>query len=678
VTDRPVGTGGSAAATSPRRDVPGADTSPRRAARRSRRPHSGDPQSRDPQSRDPRSRSPRSRDPRPGATDGARPPGGDDVLELRLGGVHLHLPVLPTAWLLVAIGVLLTGARLARGWYWQDDFSLLAQAAGRPLGPDLLLSGYNGHLVPGTWLLAWLIDTVAPMEWWPAATASLALTAGVNVAALAMFRRLFGTRPAILLPLALVCTTTLTVGPALWWAAAMQWLPVTLALAAGVYFHAGFLRTGRTRDAAGAVLSVVFGLLFFEKALTTVLVLALFTVAYGVPGPLLRRPWRALREHPRYWAVHAVVAAGFLALYLGQVTVTTQPARSGGSVLTLIRYQVLETLLPSFLGGPLTWFDTWPTTIAAWPNPPVLLAVLSWLVALLAVAVSVRLRRGAWRAWVLLLVFYGISAGLVAQARLGVIGPMIGRDQRYLTDLAVMLPLCLALAWLPLRAGLDRQEDTADPLVGSPGLTAVGAVVVVLMVAGSAVSGERFMTTWTRNPSQEWFTNLSTGVQDAAGPVRMFPHVPVPPGIMAAAFGADRDLENVAPLLPEPPVFTDQAEAFVTPDAEGRLHPGTVRGAAAVVVQPSACGVPGRSATGSFPVPSSGWNYVIKLGYLAQADTAAQVVVGGTVVPVRLRQGLHDLYVFLPHIGPAGSVELAGLQAGVCLGSAVLGQAVPS
>jgi hypothetical protein len=45
---------------------------------------------------------------------------------------------------------------------------------------------------------------------------------------------------------------------------------------------------------------------------------------------------------------------------------------------------------------------------------------------------------------------------LVARARLGLVGPFIGRDHRYLTDAAVFGPLCLALALLPLRPGLDR------------------------------------------------------------------------------------------------------------------------------------------------------------------------------------------------------------------------------
>ena len=69
-------------------------------------------------------------------------------------------------------------------------------------------------------------------------------------------RGMFGTRPAILVPFALYCGTTLMLTSTVWWAAAMQWLPASLALAAGLYFHVGFLRSGDRRQAAGAVAAV--------------------------------------------------------------------------------------------------------------------------------------------------------------------------------------------------------------------------------------------------------------------------------------------------------------------------------------------------------------------------------------------------------------------------------------
>src|SRR5215475_825710 len=51
-----------------------------------------------------------------------------------------------------------------RGYFWQDDFRYLTLAATKPLG-SLLVTGYSGHLMPGQFLLVWLLTAVAPMKY---------------------------------------------------------------------------------------------------------------------------------------------------------------------------------------------------------------------------------------------------------------------------------------------------------------------------------------------------------------------------------------------------------------------------------------------------------------------------------------------------------------------------------
>src|SRR3954452_697308 len=91
-----------------------------------------------------------------------------DQLGLRLlrarrghGGLVLTVRVLPAALLLTAVQLLVTGSRLSRSWWVQDDLNLLPTVADRALTPGLLFSDYNGHLIPGSWALAWLLDRVA-------------------------------------------------------------------------------------------------------------------------------------------------------------------------------------------------------------------------------------------------------------------------------------------------------------------------------------------------------------------------------------------------------------------------------------------------------------------------------------------------------------------------------------
>src|SRR5690349_20233226 len=124
-----------------------------------------------------------------------------DQLGLRLlrgrrghGGLVLTVRVLPTALLLTAVQLLLTGSRLSRSWWYQDDLNLLATVAHRALTPGQVFANYNGHLIPGSWVVAWVFDRVAPMQWWPAALLTLIFVAATDLAMLALLRRLFGNR----------------------------------------------------------------------------------------------------------------------------------------------------------------------------------------------------------------------------------------------------------------------------------------------------------------------------------------------------------------------------------------------------------------------------------------------------------------------------------------------------
>ena len=636
------------------------------------------------------------------------PPG--DELGLRLlrgrrghGGLVLTVRVVPTALLLVAVHLLLTGSRLSRSWWWQDDLNILAEAARRNLDPGLLFSDYNGHLIPGTWALAWCLDRLAPLQWWPAALLTLILVAATDVMMLALLRRLFGTRPAVLLPFAMYCATSLVLTSTVWWAAALQWLPVSLSLVTALWFHVGYLRSRRPIDAVGAVLAVVGGLLFFEKAATAPIVLGLFTVLYAVPGPFWRRPWRAFRQYWVYWSAQALLAAGFLWLYLSRVAIDAGPASKTSDVVEVTRLMIMETLLPSLIGGPLHWFSTPASTIGAWPHPsPALIAGAAGLTAA-AVVGSLLLVRGSWRGWLLLAVYLGISVTLVARVRLGFIGPFIGRDHRYLTDLAVMAPLGLALAWLPLRpnAGpgdparaesparpedLARSEDPARDLrlrgfslrgfLGrrSGALAVIGAVSVALVTAGGAISGETFMNVWSTNPTRAYIENLRADLAAHPGPVYMFGDEVAPNMVMTPTFLDRRRISWVTRPMDVRPVIRSAVPSFSVVDANGHLHDGTVRGVGGALKK-QVCVGSDASVTVRLPQAVGAGRWKLKLGYYANRQTSARVAVGDNPpVGMRLERGMHEVFVSL-QAGGSDQIRVDGLDpdSSLCIGTAVLG-----
>jgi hypothetical protein len=626
--------------------------------------------------------------------------GASDQLDLRLlrgsrrhGGLVLSVRVLPAALLLTAVQLVLTGSRLSRSWWYQDDLNILARAAHPTLSVDQLFSNYNGHLIPGTWVIAWALDRVAPLQWWPAAVLTLIFVAATDVMMLALLRRLFGTRPAILVPYAMFVSTSLVLTSTLWWAAALEWLPLSLSMVTALWFHVGYLRTRRLSNALGVLLAILFGLAFFEKSLVTLLVLALFTVCYATPGPVWRRPWRGFRLYWAYWLVNAVLAGGYLWLYLTRTTIDTGPASKVSDVVEVTRLMILETLLPSLIGGPLNWYTTPGSNIGAWPHPSSLLVLIAAAMMAAAVVGSLLAIRGSWRAWLLLAVYLGISVTLVARVRLGFVGPFIGRDQRYLTDLAVMVPLCLGLAFLPLRDGLGA--TVAAPLRTGPvalrrqrlidraqawlvrresAAAATAAAVVLAMVVGGIVSGEKFMTSWSTNPGQTYFHNLNADLRAHSGPVYMFGDETVPELVMMSAFMNDRQIQHVTKPLPVRPLTGDVVPYFSVVDPLGHLHDGMVRGSD-VTLSPPVCATSGHPVVVKLPLTIAGGKWKVRLAYNTNRQTTARAALGNNrPVTMRLERGLHEIFLNLDGNG-ASELRLDDVDPGstACLGAVTVG-----
>jgi hypothetical protein len=598
---------------------------------------------------------------------------------------------------LIALHLVLTAVRLGRSWWWQDDLYLFGLVADRDLTPGLLFGDYNGHLQPGTWLMAWLVTHLAPFAWWPAVLTQLVLVAAIDLTLLALLRRMFGPRPAILLPLAMFCASSLTLSAILWWAAGMQWLPTTLCLALCLYFHVGFLTTGDRRQAIGAIASLVGGLLFFEKALTALAVLAFVTLAYDTTGPWLRRPVRAFVRHRVYWGAFTLLAVGYLVLWVSRTTVTSLPARDGGEVLELVRETVLHNYLPGLFGGPLSW-GTAPGSLTTWPTPSTAVvwagAVLGAVFVLGSLWAGRAARASGGRflgvrnpmaAWVLLASFLGLAIGLVARTRLGFFGPIIGRDPRYVTDAALLGPLCLALAWLPLRVmaasvpdataggGEARSSRWRGRLLGA------GTAFVLVVTGCGVVSGERFLRNSSLNPGADFFTNLRGDLAAAPEPVAVFDQA-VPNTMMMPAFGKGAMLSHVTKPLSERPRFVTWAPAVKVVDDRGHLRDAKVSGVTAPGT-PVVCG--GPRVVRRLPAAPIAWAWKAEIAYTANRETAALVTLddgrpGARAVPVRLSAGVHKLYVSL--VGGGNRFMLSGLQPGtvVCLGKVSVGRISPA
>ncbi|MGB8652396.1 MAG: hypothetical protein WCD35_17245 [Mycobacteriales bacterium] len=330
-----------------------------------------------------------------------------------------------------------------------DDFIYLFNAEHSHLGWHYLTQPYNGHLMPGQFLLVWLMQHLAPSSWAAATTLVLVLQVAVNLAMWRLLSDLFGTPPGVLIPYVVFLFSPLTLASYLWWAAALEMLPLLLAMTVTLRRHLAHLRSGSGRDAAAALLAYGVGLLFWEKALLILPLVVSVSVLFpatGRTGPVLRT---VFLDRWRLWLSYLLVTAAYVALYLGTVGWPLAGQTTTGASGRLVREMLFSAFLPGLFGGP--WAGRAVGGLVA--APPAAVAQVLTAFAALLVGLSLLLRKGAARAWLLLLGYLALDALLLAGGRLHMIGPIIGRDTRYIADAVPVAALAVGLALLPLRDG---------------------------------------------------------------------------------------------------------------------------------------------------------------------------------------------------------------------------------
>ncbi|HYH71754.1 MAG TPA: hypothetical protein VD764_00950, partial [Nocardioides sp.] len=196
----------------------------------------------------------------------------------RQGGSTPRPPLSPFRIGLLVL-VLVTGAWrwwTISHWSWfADDWIYLDQTQSMGF-LEYVFQGYNSHLMPGQFLLTWILTEAAPLDYGWAALVLTLLAVGSVVAWAAAFREIFGERTQLLLPLSFIALSPLLLMPIVWWASGIQVLPLQLSMGLSVLFLARYLLRGRRRrDLAWLMLSYGLGLFFWQKALLIMIPLAL-------------------------------------------------------------------------------------------------------------------------------------------------------------------------------------------------------------------------------------------------------------------------------------------------------------------------------------------------------------------------------------------------------------------
>jgi len=597
-------------------------------------------------------------------------------------------PVLLDERLVRNLGLILVGASLVwRGWiafqgyFSNDDFVFAYLAAVKPLSWDYLLRGHAGHLMPGAFLITWLLDKVAPLSFPAAMAVVLAFQTATSLALLRLLKLLFGFRAAILIPLTLYLFSPITLEPFVWWAAALNHLPMQLGMVLAVDSLVRYLRTNDRRWAFATVGSVVFALLFFEKSLLIVPFLFLFAAFFFTDGSVIHGLRTVLLQHLRLWGTLAVIGIGYYAVYRATANFEFKYSPAPGSTVNLTGTMIGTSLLPGLVGGPWNWLPVGSSGGVA--NPPDVGRWLSWEIMVGAILLSVLVRRRAARAWVLLGGYVALDVVLLAIGRLSWIGPVIGQAYRYLADAVIPASLCLGLAFIPLIGEKNPFTPWMKFVVQRvPGVrivaTVTGVIVLNLYLLSAGISTASFTSLWANNTAKAYVANVQSAFASAK-PGTVLLDEPVSDLVLSGQFIPHYSEAQIFAPIRGKVKYGSSVTALYGFDSAGHLVPKAVGGIETLPGPLSGCGyavLPGSQTVLQLPLVVPPLVLTVKVAYLAGADTPLTVGLGTSSVTVPLTKGLNDVYFRMEAGG--GQVVLSGTKPGVavCVDKVTVGQRV--
>lgn len=586
--------------------------------------------------------------------------------------------VLGAAVAMVLAHVGFRGWAIAGGYFYGDDYQLIAEGREAGLSAGALIEPYAAQFMPFGRFLGWVGALPDHLSWPLLATSSLVMQALAAVACLWMLVVLFGLRGRILVPLALYLSTAMTMPAFMWWAAALNQVPLQAVFFAAVGAWVHYLRSRRLRWLAVTLLVLALGLCCYVKTLLVFPVLALLALGWFATGGPVRRVVTVVR---RYWpAVLAGLAGGaaFLVYYVvavPQISSDEPPQGAAGVASTLIG----DSFTTALFGGPWHWdTDIAPVARAV---PPTWAVHLCWTgIALVVIGVFLR-RERTLRAWALLAGYVAADYVLVLTTRAQVVGSVIGTEYRYLTDAACAVALCVGLATIELRGAEQSSATRAEPmLVRVPGPRWIAAATALVAVSG-LLSSWAYARVWhVKNPGKDV---LAAAVEEleAFGSLDLAEQ-PLPSDV-SGAFGAPYNLTStLLPMLSPAARFPDSTEQLHLVTEDGRVVRAEIDEATAADEGPvPGCGWQVRGRGRSVPldgvaIERAWW---LRIEYLSSGDTGLRVAAGGDATTTDLAGGLGSILVRLDPEEDFDEVTLDGLDPGVtlCVDELVVGLPEP-
>ncbi|MFC4374413.1 hypothetical protein ACFO5K_09880 [Nocardia halotolerans] len=612
----------------------------------------------------------------------------------------------PTGWAVLLVAAALIVAQLVlRGWvaasgffYW-DDFILIGQAGNHPLwSAELLFTSHDGHVMPLAIAVTWVITAVAPLNWTAAVVVLLGLQLLASLAMLRLLIVLFGIRSRLLFPLLFFLFVPLTVPAFAWWAAAVNALPLQIALAWVSADALLLVRTGRRRYAVSGAIVFALALLSFEKAVVVLPVaFAVVVLSAHVSGRSVRE---AAARGAALWTATGAVLLAWAACFL---FVIERPRGLSGpeDPGALLRRALSDGLVPALFGGPWRWERWQPAT--PWADPPAPAVVLCWVVLILVAAWTIRTRRRVVPVWASLAGYAVLTIAPVVVLRDGPgTAALLLQSMRYFADFAVVATLAFALI---LRAPLRREPSAAQTArtgevtqaggaeggarAGTPAGSRVGGgrqaggawgvarvATAVLFLMSSVFSTITFTRSWEPSPARTYIT----GVQAALPGVADAPLLPqeVPWNVLNPLAFPQNMTDHVLAPIATPTTFGPATPRLRMITDTGAIVDAQVWWNRAIVPGPEPdCGHRLRGATAT-TVPLDGpmqiRDWTAQLNYYAERDGRIAVsFAGDTETIAEVRAGLNTVFVRLLGGGTELRIRSLDEQQSLCIGVGPVG-----
>ncbi|MFD6101831.1 hypothetical protein ACFWFQ_04125 [Nocardia salmonicida] len=604
---------------------------------------------------------------------------------------------------LIAVACLIVAQLILRGWvagsgffYW-DDFLLIGRVSSQPVfSTELLFTSHDGHVMPLSFVLTWLVTEVAPLQWAPAVIVLVALQLLASLAVLRLIVVLLGVRARMLGPLAFYLFVPLTVPAFAWWAAAVNALPLQIALAWVSADAVRLVRTGRRGYAVSGAVVFAVALLFFEKSVVVLPVaFAVAVLAAHVSGGSVRD---AARRGAALWtaagAVLLVWSAGFL-LVIQRPRGLSAPERPG----SLWSRALSDGLVPALLGGPWRWERWQPAT--PWADPPGLSVALSWLLLILFVAWTMRTRRRVVAVWACTAAYAVLTIAPVVLLRDGPsTAGLLLQSLRYFADFAVVATVALALiAAAPGRSRSNsvvesnrpaRQRVLSSARRGIVGGSAsierndgrarrvAGVVAITLFLASSVYSTITFTRSWEPSPARTYVTGVRAALPGAAD-APLLPQE-VPWNVLNPLAFPENMTDRVFAPIATPTTFALSTPRLRMITDEGDIVDAQVWWNRAIVEGPEPrCGHRVRGIAGAnLPLdgPMQIRDWTAQLNYNADRDgRIALSFEGETETIADVRAGLNTVYVRLLGGGDTLRIRSLDERQSLCVGAGPVGVA---